>query len=244
MNSVVTFTLFQRPFYTRQVLEAWKQVRGVEDWEFHFHIEAGPQADAQFAVVKDFAVWHPDAVTICEHQKRLGVLHNPHHAMELAFEWGSDYTVLAEEDVIPGDDALEFFGFAKTVDSLAACAWSDADGPENEAEGRRWFNPWLWGCSEDSWQETISPTWDFDYSSGDERGPGGWDCNLGLRVVHDHDQLVLFPKASRSEHIGQWLGVHQDPRAFGETERPASFKEHRDPVTWVINQSREAVRST
>lgn len=236
--SAVVFTLHQRPFYTRQVLESWTQVRGVENWRFYFRIDPSSQTEQQVSIIKEYEERLPVEGYNVNHEK-LGVLRNPHRALSQTFFEGHQYVVLAEEDVEPATDALEYFEFAKTHDQfLAACAWSDGVGLSAEnVSPRKWFNPWLWGCSEAMWRGIIELTWDLDYSTGDERGPGGWDCNLGLRVVHDYDMEVLFPHAARSQHIGKWLGVHQDPNQFGEQEQPVSFVKDREAVEWSLKEN-------
>ncbi len=229
--NVVTFTLHQRPFYTRQVLSAWSRVRGVDEWAFQFHIDPSTQVEAQLNVIEDFG--HPN-VEVFVNSEHLGVLRNPKKAIQSAFDVGAGYVVLAEEDVEPADDALEYFEYARSRPQLlAACAWTDQDANPALTFRKRWFNPWLWGCNLAAWEEVLAPTWDEDYSSGDERGPGGWDCNIGLRVVQDRFLQVLFPGASRAQHIGQWLGVHQDPSHFGVVEKPLSFRAHREPVQFT-----------
>lgn len=233
-DNTIAFTIHQRPWYFREVLDAWKRVRGVKDWPVRFHIDASPQWEAQVKIAQEFMEWHPDA-DFCLHQKQMGVTHNPHHAIDSSFIEGAKFVVLAEEDVEPAADVLEYFRWTQQfTDLLASCAWSDGDELQHpyNASRRKWFNPWLWQLSWDQWQESIKTTWDFDYSTGDEHGVGGWDCNLGLRIVHDHGKDVMFPHRSRSRHIGKYVGVHQNPSDFGESEMPAGFVENATGNDW------------
>ena len=233
MNTIV-FTVHQRPWYLREVLEAWKKVRGIKDWSVVFHVDNSPQRMAQAQIIAEFNNWHGDS-TACLHEKQLGVSLNPFHALSAAFDKGAEFCVLAEEDVEPAADVLEYFTWAQQFDYLlATCAWSDGDELQHpyNASRRKWFNPWLWQTNRYMWRDVIKDTWDLNYSTGDERGPGGWDCNLGLRVVNDYDLGVMFPHRSRSRHIGKWVGVHQDPNHFGETEMPTGFVENATGNDW------------
>ena len=229
MRSIV-FTVHQRPFYFRDVLAAWREVRGVQDWEVVFHIDPSSSTAAQADLAEEFASWH-GSTRVCIHDHLYGVLGNPFHALTEAFEDGADYTVLAEEDVEVSTDVLEYFTFAQSQpDLLAACAWSDhEDGDLEMAHRRYWFNPWAWGLTTDMWEAVVAPTWDHDYSTGDVRGPGGWDCNLGLRVVHDYDCPVMFPEVSRSRTIGQFLGVHSAAAGLREDGEPTLLRPRARP---------------
>lgn len=239
MKRAIVFTLYQRPFYTRQVLDAWSKVRGLWQWDVHFFIDPSPQAEAQLEIASEFLRTNKILGSVTVNEGRLGVLTAPWHALETAFAGLYERVVLAEEDVEVGDDVLEYFEEALWLADIA-CAWSDKDAAEDEIDLRRkWFNPWGWATNKDTWYGYLKDSWDHDYSTADERGPGGWDCNIGLRLVHDTDLTVAFPRASRSRHIGQHLGSHQDPREFGVLEMPPSFKAHREPVHEWLSSLRE-----
>jgi hypothetical protein len=229
----IVFTVYRRPWYLREVLEGWRNVRGIKDWNVRFHVDASDQSEAQARIIAEFNAWHGSS-TGCFHDKTLGVALNPFHALDTAFK-SHDRVILAEEDVTVSDDILEWYEHGLSHDDvLAVCAWSDYLGEVHEYERRRWFNPWGWATTAGKWESVIRPTWDMDYSTGDHTGPGGWDCNLGLRVVNDKNMDVLFPRRSRTQHVGKWLGTHQDPNHFGEMEMPAGFAEHREPVAeWI-----------
>jgi hypothetical protein len=200
----------------------------------HFFIDPSDQAMSQLDIAHEFLRSNRILGSVTVNQTKWGVLGNPWHALDTAFFGLYDRVVLAEEDVEVGDDVLEYIDYALETCNIA-CAWSDyEDGGENEIECRYWFNPWCWGTDRETWNSFLRETWDLDYSTGDEIGPGGWDCNIGLRLVHKLPINVAFPRASRSRHIGRHLGAHQDPRSHGVVDEPPSFKLHREPVEeWV-----------
>lgn len=227
---IVAFTVFRRPFYLRETLESWKGVRGILDVEVAFHVDHSDQFTGALEICESFRNWH-GRTTICTHNPGLGVSGNPFHALTQAFSRHAQ-AALAEEDVTVSSDVLEFYESALNFYPIA-CAWSDTkDGSPYRVEGRTWFNPWGWATDRAIWESVIKPTWDHDYSTADNRGPAGWDCNLGLRVLPDKGLQSAFTGQSRSQHIGKHLGVHQDPSLHGEQEMPASFVAERPPFDW------------
>lgn len=233
MRKAIVFTLYQRPFYTRRVLEAWSKVRGLKDWTVHFYIDPSNQSEAQISIASEFLESNKLSGYIEVNRLHMGVLRAPYWALSQTFDSLFEYVVLAEEDVEVGNDVLEYMLAAQEYSDIA-CAWSDEDAAEDEMQIRPWFNPWCWGTDAETWNTRLKPTWDLDYSTGDSRGPGGWDCNIGLRLVNDTDLKVMFPRVARARHIGQHLGVHQDPAQFGALEMPPAFKADRKPVEWRL----------
>jgi hypothetical protein len=233
MRKAIVFTLYQRPFYTRKVLQSWRAVRGIKDWDFHFYIDPSNQSRDQIARAHDFLMDTGTSGSVTVNEVHMGVLRAPYWALSQTFDSLYEYVVLAEEDVEVGNDVLEYMLAAQEY-AHVACAWSDEDAAEDEMQLRKWFTPWCWGTDAETWNTRLKPTWDLDYSSADERGPGGWDCNIGLRLVNDTDLKVMFPRVARARHIGQHLGVHQDPAQFGELEMPPAFWADRKPVEWRL----------
>lgn len=228
---IVTFTVHQRPFYLRPVLETWRRVRWVMDAQMVFHVDPSSQQDVQLGIIEEFATWHQNVV-VCVHSERLGVLGNPFHAMSEAFE-NAEVVALAEEDVEVASDILEYYEEALRYTNIA-CAWSDRDGKSDQLELRSWFNPWGWVTTREMWESVLKPTWDLDYSSATDEGPGGWDCNIGLRVLPDRGLKAAFPMRSRTKNIGKHAGVHAHPEAHGEYQEPKSFDPNPIPQTWRL----------
>jgi hypothetical protein len=72
----------------------------------------------------------------------------------------------------------------------------------------------------------MRETWDFDYSHG------GWDWNMRLGVMGD-ELFCVFPRRSRSTHIGEFDGTHMHPKQFKETQA-GTFVEERDPTDYRL----------
>jgi hypothetical protein len=134
----------ERPGYLAETLASWARARGVDGWRRGFLLEPGTRADECRAVI---AAQVPDA-TVVTNPERRGVLANPHAALLWAFDdLDAGFAVLAEEDIVVGDDVLELFdacaGACATDHSvLAVCAFSDRPAPQPaDAVGSGPFSP-------------------------------------------------------------------------------------------------------
>lgn len=231
MSKAVVMTVCQRPFYLKPVLDGWMKVRGYQDWPFIFMVENTPTRDAMIAVIEEFN--HPNK-TVVLNAERLGVLENPFAGLAKAFDIDRyEFVVLAEEDLLPSTNILEFFDVAHGAmihnsRILAACAQGLPDlEPEGwkpkpyELELKQSFKVWLWGTTHENWYLYIRDTWDHNYSTGTQY-QSGWDWNLDLRVLPELNMKCLFPKTSLVDNLGQWLGAHASPSEY-EASRPLGF---------------------
>lgn len=246
MRLAVTFTVNDRPRYFEQVLESWAAARGKEDVSFFFSCEPFNYEDGTHrGTCVDMAEkWIKDNGVVGRaycNSKRFGVLHNPYIALQRAFLPRIDYAILAEDDLLVSDDILEYHKWAAETyrddEELAmACSFSPFDAaPTLTSAIARVPNfacVWLWGTWKDRWEQYIGPTWDHDYSTGeDSTGPGGWDWHLNKRVLPSLGKKSLQPLVSRVENIGE-LGTHNvymmpvvPAPAFRAHQEPASFWE-------------------
>lgn len=218
----IVFTVHNRPYYFGPVLHAWQQVRGIEDWRFIFKVEPTPTKPAMLELIDKFD--HPNKL-IVENETRAGVLSNPWQGLELAFNLGYEFAVLAEEDLLPATNILEYFHFCDGKlyenESVMAVCTNPPDNihQPNDIFLDQSFAVWLWGTWQSRWYETIRDTWDHDYSSGN---PGGWDWNLNLRVLPANHMKCSYPGVPLVDHLGQYGGVHQIPDEYDFT-RPQGF---------------------
>lgn len=234
----VVWTLADRPHYTRQTLEYWRKVRGVEKWNHTFFIEPGMSTDEQIAVVLEKPFPRQQIVL---NPVRMGVLRCAWNALETGFTGHplngmppADFCVLAEEDLAVSDDVLELFDRLSTNFYGTQCGAICMSGYSTTAEASfadfvcdpDKFDSHIWGTWRNVWERTLRDTWDFDYSSGD---PSGWDWNIALRVFPQNRMYSVHPKISRSDNLGQYGGVHQNPAEY-EASRPPQFEAHVPPM--------------
>lgn len=235
MKRSIVMTVCQRPYYLKPVLDGWEKVRGVRDWPFIFMVEPTPTRDAMLRIIEEFD--HPNKIVI-QNPVRLGVLSNPHAGLNNAFYmYDSDFVVLAEEDLLPSTNALEYFEFGSNQcrgmpSVLAVCAQGEGDQPD-QLEFKASFKVWLWGTWKDRWENLLSDTWDHNYSSGDQM-TSGWDWNIELRIIPQYHLMCLFPKASLVDNLGKWGGAHAIADEYDAT-RPIGFVQEIDPISFELN---------
>lgn len=237
MKTRLVFTAYNRPRYFEEVLYTWAQVRGFRDWNPVVFLEPSDQA-ARMGTLARLA-----GVPVHRNDRRLGVLTNPWTALDTAFADGADFVVLAEDDLLPSSDALEYFTWAATehagTDVIAVCAASLAPcaAPEQEhhvtLSGT--FCSQLWGTWASTWAELLRDTWDHDYSSGSPH-EAGWDWNIYRRLVPG--RRVLHPVASRVTHIGRFGGQHTTEATFPASQLP-TYVQHRSTGTYRLVPLRE-----
>ncbi len=231
MNKAVVMTVCQRPFYLKPVLDGWSKVRGVDKWPFIFMVENTPTRDGMLRVINEWE--HPSFLkNIVLNDKKLGVLENPYQGFNLAFvNW--DFVVLAEEDLLPATNVLEYFEFAsefayRDPKTVIVCAQGDGDNPW-QLEYRNRFKVWLWGTWKDRWNSLIEPTWDHDYSTSPipavapyKAPQSGWDWNLDMRIIPGHNKRCIYPGQTLVDNLGKYGGAHAIPGDY-EKERPIGF---------------------
>jgi hypothetical protein len=230
--TVVLTVSGERPGYLAETLASWSRARGVEHWRFGFHVEPGSRLDECRSAIAAFS----PAATVCVNPGRLGVLTNPHAALSWAFGTGAPFAVLAEEDIVVGDDVLELVAdraaaYAEQPDVLGLCAFSRLPAPQPaDVVGTADFSPWVWGTWADRWAATIEPTW-FSAARAPSPGAGsGFDYGL-VRTAAATGSRFVAPLASRSDNIGEHGGVHALPEDFAAT-RATTFAFHREPVAY------------
>lgn len=237
-ENTVVITVCNRPFYMKEVLDAWQEVRGIENWRFIFMVEPTPNTQAQVSIIQSFR--HPQK-EIVFNPVLLGVLKNPWEGLNKSFSRGAGFTVLAEEDLVPSTDILEYFEWAKAearnrTEVLAVCTRpykSETDSPVREVFEQDRFHVHIWGTWKDRWDVLLRDTWDKNYSTG---GPAdsGWDWNIDSRLIPQYKKVCLFPAASRTQNMGKFMGVHQQPNDFESTLSP-SFVRERPPTTYRLS---------
>lgn len=238
MKRAAVMTVYQRPFYLKPVLDAWEQVRGVENWPFIFMVENTATADAMVALIEAFN--HPNK-TIIRNEEKLGVLRNPHAGLTQAFDAGYDFVALIEEDLLPAQSIIEFFEMGSTIaehdrEILAVCAQGEDGGEPYTLETRATFKVWLWGTWRDRWETIIRDSWDLDYSTG-SGFDSGWDWNLDIRILPKLNMRCLFPQQPLVDNLGQWLGVHAHPDHYEESRPKGFVQEIPKQDSWKFSES-------
>jgi hypothetical protein len=220
MITELVFTAYNRPFYFKEVIESWNNVRNLQNWNASFFIEPSEIQDEMIELAFNLNT----SVATLVNPERVGVLTNPWNALNDAFERGADFAVLAEDDVVVSQDILEFFEWTALEyqtghNVLAVNAFSqlEDEGKTNQIILDNKFSPLIWGVWRNRWEDYLRDTWDKSYSTGNADGSeAGWDWNIN-RIIAANDLKIVKPLHSRSDHIGEFLGTHMTPDLFDQS---------------------------
>lgn len=219
MEKAFFLTVYNRPEYLGPVLDSLVGVRGWEDWHLCISIEPSDRLqEVQDLVATFLPKVHPRSVEVIVNPERYGVLHHPWVRWQELFERGFDYVLRSEDDLIHGQDVLEYHSWAAATfqhDPAVGIVTAFAADNRSHAECHRRIglgSPLLIGTWFDRWRDVIGPTWDHDYSTGDTN-TRGWDHNIHLRVFPERGLHAILPNHTKVEHIGVF-GEHSTPEVF------------------------------
>lgn len=234
MRIDLAFTAYNRVNYLQESIASWNQVRWLSDWKAEFYIEPSPVVPHVLDAIADLET----SVEVHLNPARLGVLVNPWTALDDRFSDGAEFVVMAEDDIVVSQDAIEFLEWsAKTYQLdesvLAINLFSKVGGGKSGDVLREpRFSPLVWGTWTDRWNRYLRDTWDKNYSSGKPDGSeAGWDWNIN-RILADKHMNIIKPRQSRSDHIGKYAGTHMTPDLF-DSSRGVDFKQVRSWQSYV-----------
>lgn len=247
--AIVT-TAWRRPYYLQETLAAWERVRGLDEvGVFRINLGASPRLHTARAVIASFAGRVSVPVEVHEDDGTLGPWRTLADAGSRAFDDpGTGFAVIAEEDILPADDILELLAWGReefeddpavlVVNAHSRCGqgWDGPDvkdDPDADPALVRlapYFNQWGWGTWRDRWENVLLPDWDYDGTSGHPM-QSGHDWNIHLRTMRGH--VAVVPDASRAQHIGDRETWAATPETLSWS-KAASFREHREPVTFEV----------
>ena len=229
-DKAIFFTVFNRLEYLKQTLDQWKNVRGLDQYDIYFRVEPSELTEDVVDEISKFSNSVNTSVRSILNLEKQGCAHNTWNGFNSLFD-KYNFVVIAEDDILPSTDVAEYFTFLERkytddLDVLTISANYEFPGNDPYAVSKvDIFRGQIWGTWKNRWDSFIKDTWDFDYSSGVDGGPSGWDWNLTLRVIPNNNLKSIAPHSSRSQHIGE-NGLHCDPSMFGETQMK-SFKAER-----------------
>jgi hypothetical protein len=247
MTTLVT-SAYKRPYYLERQLDGWLRCRGIEDIDrYVIALGASERLEDQHAVIKRFAELVPFPVDVCVDDPPQG----PHSAIGKgigrAFEAGAVFVFFTDEDTLPADDTLELISWARarfgedmrvlSVNAHSECGqgWDgpyvrdDPDADPAVVRLKPYHNQWGWGTWVDRWEAVLAPEWDWD---GRHRG-----CDWNIqRLLRDRGLLAVTPDASRTQHIGYRDGMFSSAATLAFSDA-ASFREHRDPVEFRVEEA-------
>ncbi len=199
MRKVITLVLYNRPDYTRKVLQALRHCDGIGDYLLLPHIEPGNDEVLAAVEAVDFA-----RVKITLNPKRLGTGRNTWLAWQHGFS-KADFIVHIEDDTVPARDCLAFMEHCRRAyrddqEVFSVSAYNRDRCPRDRyyALARRSpYTCWLVGLWRDRWN-WIKDKWDPN--------PAQYACNITAQL-RNYDLKEVHPVLSRSQNIGAKGGV-------------------------------------
>lgn len=218
----ISISLFNRPDYTKQVLDALEKCTGVEEYKIFIKCEklSHPKVEETIKVAQEFN--HKNKSVIIN-ERRLGCSLNIWSCLDTAFsETDTDFHIHFEDDTVPSKDCLKYFEwtsnyYRENKDIAVATCYSKisnvvvSDKLKNAAKKIRWFIPWGWGLWRDTWENVLKAelfhriTKSTKYLS--------WDGHTN-NILKDNNLLMALPILSRSQNIGALNGVHCPGKEF------------------------------
>lgn len=223
MKRAFVLTAYNRPGYMKPVVESLIQVRGWEDWHVLISIEPSESSQEVLSLAAEFvaSIRNKTSFEVVVNPTRFGVLTHPWKVFDRLFnEQGFDYVLRSEDDLVHGQDILEYHKWASTAyehDEAIGIVGGFADDYRDHSRVRRVLGlgtPLLIGTWKDRWNGVFRDNWDHDYSTGTPEMPAsGWDVHLNHRVMPARGLHAILPLHTKCEHIGVY-GAHSNPEIF------------------------------
>jgi len=204
MMRTITMTLFNRPQYTKRVIDGLSRCNGIKKHHLLIFIDPGNSEVINLANNINFT-----SKEIIINKTRQGCDTNIYNAINTGFS-KSDYNIHIEDDICPGKDMLKYFEFCDyrykyDLSVLTVCAYHKANCDKyyyDKLFRNPWFTPWGWATWKNRWDD-IKKKWSFG---------GGWDVHLN-NVIRGN-RFEIRPHLARSQNIGEKGGAHVSPEAF------------------------------
>lgn len=232
-RKVITSTQFNRPDYTRQMLNCLSKCKGIEDYLVLFSIDGNNEEVINLCGSFDFC----DRI-LSINKEKLGCNLNTKAAISSGF-LHSDFVIHVEDDVLLSKRSLEIFEIlaeeTKNLDYIFSISlynrlgFSDVNiNDKNLVLKRPSFVPWGFGLWKNRFEQVShcfsnGKTYE-DYLS--------WDCQID-RFHSVNKMFSVFTKFSRVDNIGALNGVHVPNAEWHE-------KNHKVPFgAWMVNDDFE-----
>jgi hypothetical protein len=244
-----------RPYYLKQVLDAWAGVRGISEIRrFDVALGNSPRWDEALKVIEDFSEKVTIPVNIQPDSGQLGPWRAIGNALTTIYrDKEVGFSIYGDEDTLVCDDFLEYIKWGREQfdqnpqvlvllgHSKCGSGWDGPDvkdDPEADPSMVRlipYFSPWGWATWRDRWENVVRPTWDWDASTNTRGVDGGFDWNLAVRIIPQGRFLATVPDVSRTQHIGEIEGCFSTPEVY-QWGLSQNFQEHRDSVIFQLGE--------
>ncbi len=243
-------TACKRPYYLEPVLRSWAAVRGIEAVPVTIALGESRHHDMMIDVI-GHAMPSQHVRILPDKVPGFGLHAAIADGISSCFEEPeTEFVIASEEDVVVGDDTLEYFRwaaaeFASDERVLAVLAhnpggqgWDehtpaqDADAAPDAVRLLPYFNAWGWGTWRDRWEKVLEPAWDRACTSGGPRD-SGYDWHIATRIIPQGYYLCVVPEASRTQNIGRAEGWASTEESFAFSQSQ-SFRESRPTMAYRV----------
>uniref|UniRef100_A0A6M3IG60 Putative glycosyltransferase n=1 Tax=viral metagenome TaxID=1070528 RepID=A0A6M3IG60_9ZZZZ len=210
---VMTMCAYNRPDYTKQVLDHLQGCVGIEKYLFIPCVEPGNQEVVDLFKKISFVECKP-----IFHEKKLGVNENTWYALKSGFEL-CDFVIHLEDDTVPGRDFLLYMEWARKkyrrdTEVFSVCGYNKIDNKPKEKDNFRvfknnWFTPWGWGTWIGRWQGMIELYWHDNVETS-------WDIFMNNYLRRKKNEIR--PILSRIQNIGEKGGTFVTPEFHKENQ--------------------------
>lgn len=221
---VIAMTVYRRPDYTAQVLEALSKCYGIEKYKVFIHHDWNEEHQADCVEVERLCEefqkgGFAESVSMFRHQPRLGCDLSKLFVLPLAYEF-SDFVIFVEDDTVPACDFLLWMEFAAdkikghpTIASVTGYSRMDYDtchrisGAPYVLDIYRYtervgFKPWTWGMWRERYDEFYGNAGRAYLETVDNvNGRFDW-------WIHDKGYLFMYPILARTQCIGGSRAEH------------------------------------
>lgn len=232
MHINITISLFNRPDYSKQVLDHLSRCINVENFQILVNIDKSPYQDELDELVSSYS----SNLDIHSHMcpKNLGCNRAIYECLDWGFE-DADFVIHIEDDILLSRDALQYFEFCAnkfiedktifTVDGYNNTPYELNSNKEYKILKASSYKPWGWSIWKDRW-DGIKDTWQFKYGSIYERDirvfdGGGWD--VCMKQYLRGDRMRIYPILARTKNIGALGGVHTPSKEWHDKKHGIEF---------------------
>lgn len=216
MNAI-TISMWRRPGYSRQTIEALSRCLGFENWKVFVGIN--PYEDLAITDELEALATHllPGGV-ITRRPEDVGCNLNVKMLHDKALE-DSDFVLHLDDDVILARDALRLcewvIPFGQDLENQTMSCWKvhpgwmpghldKPPGEDSNVSRQKAFMVYAWGTWRDRWSE-MRQKWPSAYFP---EGPDSYDWVVDQGELSGKSQIV--PNVSRAISIGAKDGLHKD----------------------------------
>lgn len=227
MEKTITISLYNRPDYTKEVLNHLLVCNKVHEYQIDIFCEPGQPVVED--ICKEFKNKH-NGTQIHINENRLGCNKNIYQCLNYGFGiLNSDFHIHLEDDIVPSKDCLEYFewtdqNYANDKSVMTVCSYNRYRKPKpknhlsneiqlnelpnyhNAVAKDAWFTPWGWATWKNRWDNLINE-YLYDSIYINNTPYNSWDKYI-YDCTQKNNMNEVYPVIARTQNIGSNYGSH------------------------------------